>query len=98
MLPNHVCDIEILVRQPSYYRGHFINARYTFFQRRVCEPVQYNHYWTGNHDSLQEDNDLASILTAKESVKLWNGSRRGQQQIDCPSVEYISLNSENAFT
>ncbi|EDV0349630.1 helix-turn-helix transcriptional regulator [Salmonella enterica subsp. enterica] len=69
MLPNHVCDmIEIFIR-----RGHRIIAGISLMrdipfsseERLRAQPVQ-PLLGLAIHDSLQEDNDLASILTAKE--------------------------------
>lgn len=68
MLPNHVCDmIEIFIR-----RGHRIIAGISLmrdipFQRRAfaSQAVQ-PLLGLAIHDSLQEDNNLTSILTAKE--------------------------------
>ncbi|ECT4202954.1 LuxR family transcriptional regulator [Salmonella enterica] len=69
MLPNHVCDmIEIFIR-----RGHRIIAGISLMRdipfsseeslrAQAVQPV----LGLAIHDSLQEDNDLASILTAKE--------------------------------
>ncbi len=42
-----------------------------------------------HHDSLQERQQLTSILTAKER-EIVGMVCEGQQQIDCPSVEYFS--------
>ncbi|EAR1509079.1 LuxR family transcriptional regulator [Salmonella enterica] len=69
MLPNHVCDmIEIFIR-----RGHRIiagislmrNIPFSSEERLRAQAVQ-PLLGLAIHDSLQEDNDLASILTAKE--------------------------------
>lgn len=69
MLPNHVCDmIEIFIR-----RGHRIIAGISLMrdipfsskERLRAQAVQ-PLLGLAIHDSLQEDNDLASILTAKE--------------------------------
>ncbi|HGB4612627.1 TPA: LuxR C-terminal-related transcriptional regulator [Salmonella enterica subsp. enterica serovar Birkenhead] len=69
MLPNHVCDmIEIFIR-----RGHRIIAGissmrdipFSSEERLRAQAVQ-PLLGLAIHDSLQEDNDLASILTAKE--------------------------------
>lgn len=69
MLPNHVCDmIEIFIR-----RGHRIIAGISLMRdipfsseeslrAQAVQPL----LGLAIHDSLQEDNDLASILTAKE--------------------------------
>lgn len=69
MLPNHVCDmIEIFIR-----RGHRIIAGISLmrdipFSSEVRLRAQAVQPLLGLaiHDSLQEDNNLASILTAKE--------------------------------
>lgn len=69
MLPNHVCDmIEIFIR-----RGHRIIAGISLmrdipFSNEESLRAQAVQPLLGLaiHDSLQEDNDLASILTAKE--------------------------------
>ncbi|ENY0581463.1 response regulator transcription factor [Salmonella enterica] len=69
MLPNHVCDmIEIFIR-----RGHRIIAGISLMrdipfsseERLRAQSVQ-PLLGLAIHDSLQEDNDLESILTAKE--------------------------------
>ncbi|EDU6052474.1 LuxR family transcriptional regulator [Salmonella enterica subsp. enterica serovar Hartford] len=69
MLPNHVCDmIEIFIR-----RGHRIivgislmrDIPFSSEERLRAQAVQ-PLLGLAIHDSLQEDNDLASILTAKE--------------------------------
>ncbi|EEM8567662.1 LuxR family transcriptional regulator [Salmonella enterica subsp. enterica serovar Derby] len=69
MLPNHVCDmIEIFIR-----RGHRIIAGISLMRdipfssegRLRAQAVQ-PLLGLAIHDSLQEDNNLASILTAKE--------------------------------
>ncbi|EAW0636442.1 LuxR family transcriptional regulator [Salmonella enterica] len=69
MLPNHVCDmIEIFIR-----RGHRIIAGISLMrdipfssdERLRAQAVQ-PLLGLAIHDSLQEDNNLASILTAKE--------------------------------
>ncbi|EJD9781864.1 helix-turn-helix transcriptional regulator [Salmonella enterica] len=69
MLPNHVCDmIEIFIR-----RGHRIIAgislmrdiHFSSEERLRAQAVQ-PLLGLAIHDSLQEDNNLASILTAKE--------------------------------
>ncbi|EJQ0061643.1 helix-turn-helix transcriptional regulator [Salmonella enterica subsp. enterica] len=69
MLPNHVCDmIEIFIR-----RGHRIIAGISLMrdipfsseERLRAQAVQPLLGLT-IHDSLQEDNNLTSILTAKE--------------------------------
>lgn len=69
MLPNHVCDmIEIFIR-----RGHRIIAGISLMRdipfsseeslrAQAVQPL----LGLAINDSLQEDNDLASILTAKE--------------------------------
>lgn len=69
MLPNHVCDmIEIFIR-----RGHRIIAGISLMRdipfsseeslrAQAVQPL----LGLAIHDSLQEDNDLVSILTAKE--------------------------------
>ncbi|ECZ3520501.1 LuxR family transcriptional regulator [Salmonella enterica subsp. enterica serovar Poona] len=69
MLPNHVCDmIEIFIR-----RGHRIIAGISLMRdipfsseehlrAQAVQPL----LGLAIHDSLQEDNNLASILTAKE--------------------------------
>ncbi len=60
-----------------YYRGHFLTMRdIPFPAKSVCEPAQYNHYWDWRSMILQEDNDLESILTAKERGKLWKWSAK----------------------
>lgn len=69
MLPNHVCDmIEIFIR-----RGHRIIAGISLmrdipFSSEECLRAQAVQPLLGLaiHDSLQEDNNLTSILTAKE--------------------------------
>ncbi|EHT3263938.1 LuxR family transcriptional regulator [Salmonella enterica] len=69
MLPNHVCDmIEIFIR-----RGHRIisgislmrDIPFSSEERLRAQAVQ-PLLGLAIHDSLQEDNDLESILTAKE--------------------------------
>ncbi|ECG2779303.1 LuxR family transcriptional regulator [Salmonella enterica subsp. enterica serovar Kentucky] len=69
MLPNHVCDmIEIFIR-----RGHRIIAGillmrdipFSSEERLRAQAVQ-PLLGLAIHDSLQEDNNLTSILTAKE--------------------------------
>ncbi|EAB9604267.1 LuxR family transcriptional regulator [Salmonella enterica subsp. enterica] len=69
MLPNHVCDmIEIFIR-----RGHRIisgislmrDIPFSSEERLRAQAVQ-PLLGLAIHDSLQEDNNLASILTAKE--------------------------------
>ncbi|EAN4372744.1 LuxR family transcriptional regulator [Salmonella enterica] len=69
MLPNHVCDmIEIFIR-----RGHRIIAGISLIrdipfssEERLRAQAVQPLLGLAIHDSLQEDNDLASILTAKE--------------------------------
>ncbi|HAT0072055.1 TPA: helix-turn-helix transcriptional regulator [Salmonella enterica subsp. enterica serovar Saintpaul] len=69
MLPNHVCDmIEIFIR-----RGHRIIAGISLMrdipfssEERLRAQAVQPLLGLATHDSLQEDNDLASILTAKE--------------------------------
>ncbi|HGA5701955.1 TPA: response regulator transcription factor [Salmonella enterica subsp. enterica serovar Birkenhead] len=69
MLPNHVCDmIEIFIR-----RGHRIIAGISLMrdipfssEERLRAQAVQPLLGLVIHDSLQEDNDLASILTAKE--------------------------------
>ncbi|EJN1959179.1 LuxR family transcriptional regulator [Salmonella enterica] len=69
MLPNHVCDmIEIFIR-----RGHRIIAGISLMrdipfssEERLRAQAVQPLLGLEIHDSLQEDNDLASILTAKE--------------------------------
>ncbi|ELP05357.1 LysR family transcriptional regulator [Salmonella enterica subsp. enterica serovar Enteritidis str. 50-5646] len=69
MLPNHVCDmIEIFIR-----RGHRIIAGISLMrdipfssEERLRAQAVQPLLGLAIHDSLQEDNDLASILTAKE--------------------------------
>ncbi|HFW1516503.1 TPA: response regulator transcription factor [Salmonella enterica subsp. enterica serovar Virchow] len=69
MLPNHVCDmIEIFIR-----RGHRIIAGISLMrdipfssEERLRAQAVQPLLGLSIHDSLQEDNDLASILTAKE--------------------------------
>ncbi|AAX66970.1 putative response regulators consisting of a CheY-like receiver domain and a HTH DNA-binding domain [Salmonella enterica subsp. enterica serovar Choleraesuis str. SC-B67] len=69
MLPNHVCDmIEIFIR-----RGHHIIAGISLMrdipfssEERLRAQAVQPLLGLAIHDSLQEDNDLASILTAKE--------------------------------
>lgn len=69
MLPNHVCDmIEIFIR-----RGHRIIADISLMrdipfssEERLRAQAVQPLLGLAIHDSLQEDNDLASILTAKE--------------------------------
>ncbi|EEF3435871.1 LuxR family transcriptional regulator [Salmonella enterica subsp. enterica serovar Kalamu] len=68
-LPNHVCDmIEIFIR-----RGHRIIAGISLMrdipfssEERLRAQAVQPLLGLAIHDSLQEDNDLASILTAKE--------------------------------
>ncbi|EBH8420907.1 LuxR family transcriptional regulator [Salmonella enterica subsp. enterica serovar Isangi] len=69
MLPIHVCDmIEIFIR-----RGHRIIAGISLMrdipfssEERLRAQAVQPLLGLAIHDSLQEDNDLASILTAKE--------------------------------
>ncbi|EAB6708717.1 LuxR family transcriptional regulator [Salmonella enterica subsp. enterica] len=69
MLPNHVCDmIEIFIR-----RGHRIIAGISLMrdipfssEERLRAQAVQPLLGLAIHDSLQEDNELASILTAKE--------------------------------
>ncbi|HCL5120142.1 TPA: helix-turn-helix transcriptional regulator [Salmonella enterica] len=69
MLPNHVCDmIEIFIR-----RGHRIIAGISLMrdipfssEERLRAQAVQPLLGLAIHDSLQEDNDLASIFTAKE--------------------------------
>ncbi|EIJ8152212.1 LuxR family transcriptional regulator [Salmonella enterica] len=69
MLPNHVCDmIEIFIR-----RGHRIIAGISLMrdipfssEERLRAQAVQPLLGLAIHDSLQEDKDLASILTAKE--------------------------------
>ncbi|APW17750.1 LuxR family transcriptional regulator [Salmonella enterica subsp. enterica serovar Muenster] len=69
MLPNHVCDmIEIFIR-----RGHRIIAAISLMrdipfssEERLRAQAVQPLLGLAIHDSLQEDNNLASILTAKE--------------------------------
>ncbi len=69
MLPNHVCDmIEIFIR-----RGHRIIAGISLMrdipfssEERLRAQAVQPLLGLAIHDSLQEDNDLESILTAKE--------------------------------
>ncbi|EAM2911376.1 LuxR family transcriptional regulator [Salmonella enterica] len=69
MLPNHVCDmIEIFIR-----RGHRIIAGISLMrdipfssEERLRAQVVQPLLGLAIHDSLQEDNNLTSILTAKE--------------------------------
>ncbi|EAY3977147.1 LuxR family transcriptional regulator [Salmonella enterica] len=69
MLPNHVCDmIEIFIR-----RGHRIIAGISLMrdipfssEERLRAQAIQPLLGLAIHDSLQEDNNLASILTAKE--------------------------------
>ncbi|PUM42593.1 LuxR C-terminal-related transcriptional regulator [Salmonella enterica] len=69
MLPNHVCNmIEIFIR-----RGHRIIAGISLMrdipfssEERLRAQAVQPLLGLAIHDSLQEDNDLASILTAKE--------------------------------
>ncbi|EAM9788574.1 TPA: response regulator transcription factor [Salmonella enterica subsp. enterica serovar Lansing] len=69
MLPNHVCDmIEIFIR-----RGHRIIAGISLMrdipfssEERLRAQAVQPLLGLAIHDSLQEDNDLASILTSKE--------------------------------
>ncbi|EBL2778178.1 LuxR family transcriptional regulator [Salmonella enterica] len=69
MLPNHVCDmIEIFIR-----RGHRIIAGISLMrdipfssEERLRAQAVQPLLGLAIHDSLQEDNDLGSILTAKE--------------------------------
>lgn len=69
MLPNHVCDmIEIFIR-----RGHRIIAGISLMrdipfssEERLRAQAVQPLLGLAIHDSLQEDNNLASILTAKE--------------------------------
>ncbi|ECB1786361.1 LuxR family transcriptional regulator [Salmonella enterica subsp. enterica serovar Nottingham] len=69
MLPNHMCDmIEIFIR-----RGHRIIAGISLMrdipfssEERLRAQAVQPLLGLAIHDSLQEDNDLASILTAKE--------------------------------
>ncbi|EMA3672071.1 LuxR family transcriptional regulator [Salmonella enterica] len=69
MLPNHVCDmIEIFIR-----RGHRIIAGISLMrdipfssEERLRAQAVQPLMGLAIHDSLQEDNNLASILTAKE--------------------------------
>ncbi|HAK1705691.1 TPA: LuxR family transcriptional regulator [Salmonella enterica] len=69
MLPNHVCDmIEVFIR-----RGHRIIAGISLMrdipfssEERLRAQAVQPLLGLAIHDSLQEDNNLASILTAKE--------------------------------
>ncbi|ECB6499754.1 LuxR family transcriptional regulator [Salmonella enterica subsp. enterica serovar Sandiego] len=69
MLPNHVCDmIEIFIR-----RGHRIIAGISLMrdipfssEERLRAQAVQPLLGLAIHDSLQEDNNLVSILTAKE--------------------------------
>lgn len=69
MLPNHVCDmIEIFIR-----RGHRIIAAISLMrdipfssEERLRAQAVQPLLGLAIHDSLQEDNNLTSILTAKE--------------------------------
>ncbi|EAW1423206.1 LuxR family transcriptional regulator [Salmonella enterica subsp. enterica serovar Roodepoort] len=69
MLPNHVCDmIEIFIR-----RGHRIIAGISLMrdipfssEERLRAQAVQPLLGLAIHDSLQEENNLASILTAKE--------------------------------
>ncbi|MIP47081.1 LuxR family transcriptional regulator [Salmonella enterica subsp. enterica] len=69
MLPNHVCDmIEIFIR-----RGHRIIAGISLMrdipfssEERLRAQAVQPLLGLAIHDSLQEDNNLASILTVKE--------------------------------
>ncbi|EAQ6000989.1 LuxR family transcriptional regulator [Salmonella enterica] len=69
MLPNHVCDmIEIFIR-----RGHRIIAGISLMrdipfssEERLRAQAVQPLLGLAIHDSLQEDNDLESILTSKE--------------------------------
>ncbi|EDQ7402714.1 LuxR family transcriptional regulator [Salmonella enterica subsp. enterica serovar Cerro] len=69
MLPNHVCDmIEIFIR-----RGHRIIAGISLMrdipfssEERLRAQAVQPFLGLAIHDSLQEDNNLTSILTAKE--------------------------------
>ncbi|EAS3205920.1 LuxR family transcriptional regulator [Salmonella enterica] len=69
MLPNHVCDmIEIFIR-----RGHRIIAGISLMrdipfssEERLRAQAVQPLLGLAIHDSLQEENELASILTAKE--------------------------------
>ncbi|EAQ9871187.1 LuxR family transcriptional regulator [Salmonella enterica] len=69
MLPNHVCDmIEIFIR-----RGHRIIAGISLMrdipfssEERLRAQAVQPLLGLAIHDSLQEDKDLESILTAKE--------------------------------
>ncbi|EOZ1671329.1 response regulator transcription factor [Salmonella enterica subsp. enterica serovar Schwarzengrund] len=69
ILPNHVCDmIEIFIR-----RGHRIIAGISLMrdipfssEERLRAQAVQPLLGLAIHDSLQEDNNLASILTAKE--------------------------------
>ncbi len=69
MQPNHVCDmIEIFIR-----RGHRIIAGISLMrdipfssEERLRAQAVQPLLGLAIHDSLQEDNNLASILTAKE--------------------------------
>ncbi|EJK3019161.1 helix-turn-helix transcriptional regulator [Salmonella enterica] len=69
MLPNHVCDmIEIFIR-----RGHRIIAGISLMrdipfssEERLRAQAVQPLLGLAIHDSLQEDNNLASILTAKD--------------------------------
>ncbi|ELU1571692.1 LuxR family transcriptional regulator [Salmonella enterica] len=69
MLPNHVCDmIEIFIR-----RGHRIIAGISLMrdipfssEERLRAHAVQPLLGLAIHDSLQEDNNLTSILTAKE--------------------------------
>ncbi|EAW1381594.1 LuxR family transcriptional regulator [Salmonella enterica subsp. enterica] len=69
MLPNHVCDmIEIFIR-----RGHRIIAGISLMrdipfssEERLRAQAVQPLLGLAIHDSLQEDNNLASILTTKE--------------------------------
>ncbi|ECJ5872316.1 LuxR family transcriptional regulator [Salmonella enterica subsp. salamae] len=69
MLPNHVCDmIEIFIR-----RGHRIIAGISLMrdipfssEERLRAQAVQPLLGLAIHDSLQRDNELASILTAKE--------------------------------
>ncbi|EJE9585773.1 LuxR family transcriptional regulator [Salmonella enterica] len=69
MIPNHVCDmIEIFIR-----RGHRIIAGISLMrdipfssEERLRAQAVQPLLGLAIHDSLQEDNNLTSILTAKE--------------------------------
>ncbi|EAB1772243.1 TPA: response regulator transcription factor [Salmonella enterica subsp. enterica serovar Wangata] len=69
MLPNHVCDmIEIFIR-----RGHRIIAGISLMrdipfssEERLRAQAVQPLLGLAIHDSIQEDNNLTSILTAKE--------------------------------